>query len=39
VFGPEQPVLSHHTKELVDAGVLSVSHPHRWADYAVAPAR
>jgi ArsR family transcriptional regulator len=37
LFGLKQPVLSHHMKKLVDAGVVTVSRSHRWAYYAVAP--
>jgi ArsR family transcriptional regulator len=37
LFGLKQPVLSHHMKKLVDAGVATVSRSHRWAYYSIAP--
>ena len=33
----KQPVLSHHMKKLVDAGLVEVERRHRWAYYSVSP--
>ena len=32
-----QPLLSHHIKRLVDAGLVVVERRHRWAWYSVEP--
>jgi ArsR family transcriptional regulator, arsenate/arsenite/antimonite-responsive transcriptional repressor len=38
LFDISQPLLSHHMKKLVDAGLVSVERRHRWAYYSIDPA-
>jgi len=33
----KQPVLSHHMKKLVEAGLVDVERRHRWAYYSISP--
>ena len=35
LFGITQPLLSHHLKKLIDAGVVQVERRHKWAYYSV----
>jgi ArsR family transcriptional regulator len=35
LFGINQPLLSHHMKKLVDAGLVQVERRHKWAYYSV----
>ncbi len=35
LFAINQPLLSHHIKKLVDAGLVEVERRHRWAYYSV----
>ena len=35
LFGITQPLLSHHMKKLIDAGVVQVERRHKWAYYSV----
>ncbi len=35
LFGITQPLLSHHMKKLVDAGLVEVERRHKWAYYSV----
>jgi ArsR family transcriptional regulator len=35
LFGIHQPLLSHHVKKLVDAGLVQVERRHKWAYYSV----
>lgn len=35
LFGITQPLLSHHMRKLVDAGLVGVERRHRWAYYTV----
>jgi len=35
LFGIAQPLLSHHLRRLVDAGLVQVERRHRWAYYTV----
>lgn len=37
-LGISQPTISHHTKKLVDAGLLTREQRGRWAYYSVVPA-
>lgn len=37
LFGVGQPLLSHHIKRLVEAGLVVVERRHRWAWYSVSP--
>jgi ArsR family transcriptional regulator, arsenate/arsenite/antimonite-responsive transcriptional repressor len=37
LFGITQPLLSHHIRKLVDAGLVSVERRHKWAYYTVNP--
>jgi len=37
LFGITQPLLSHHMRRLVDAGLVEVERRHRWAYYTVNP--
>ena len=37
LFGIAQPLLSHHIKKLVDAGLVEVERRHKWAYYSVRP--
>jgi ArsR family transcriptional regulator len=36
LFVLKQPVLSHHMKKLVEAGLVDVERRHRWAYYSIA---
>jgi ArsR family transcriptional regulator len=38
LFGLKQPVLSHHMKKLVDAGLVDVERRHKWAYYTASTA-
>ena len=33
----KQPLLSHHVRKLVDAGLVDVERRHRWAYYSASP--
>ncbi len=33
LFGITQPLLSHHMRKLVDAGLVAVERRHKWAYY------
>jgi ArsR family transcriptional regulator, arsenate/arsenite/antimonite-responsive transcriptional repressor len=35
LFGISQPLLSHHMRKLVDAGLVDVERRHKWAYYTV----
>ena len=35
LFGVTQPLLSHHMRKLVDAGLVHVERRHKWAYYTV----
>ncbi len=35
LFGITQPLLSHHMRKLVDAGLVQVERRHRWAYYTI----
>ena len=35
LFGVTQPLLSHHMRKLVDAGLVGVERRHKWAYYTV----
>ena len=35
LFGITQPLLSHHMRKLVDAGLVHVERRHKWAYYTV----
>ena len=35
LFGITQPLLSHHMRKLVDAGLVEVERRHKWAYYTV----
>ncbi len=35
LFGITQPLLSHHMRKLVDAGLVAVERRHKWAYYTV----
>jgi ArsR family transcriptional regulator, arsenate/arsenite/antimonite-responsive transcriptional repressor len=35
LFGITQPLLSHHMRKLVDAGLVQVERRHKWAYYTV----
>jgi ArsR family transcriptional regulator len=35
LLGITQPLLSHHMRKLVDAGLVSVERRHKWAYYTV----
>ncbi len=35
LFGITQPLLSHHMRKLVDAGLVQVERRHKWAYYSV----
>ncbi len=35
LFGITQPLLSHHMRKLVDAGLVEVERRHKWAFYTV----
>ncbi len=35
LFGITQPLLSHHVRKLVDAGLVEVERRHKWAYYTV----
>jgi len=35
LFGITQPLLSHHMRKLVDAGLVEVERRHKWAYYFV----
>jgi ArsR family transcriptional regulator len=35
LFGVTQPLLSHHMRKLVDAGLVQVERRHKWAYYTV----
>ena len=35
LFGITQPLLSHHMKKLIDAGLVQVERRHKWAYYTV----
>ena len=35
LFGVTQPLLSHHMRKLVDAGLVRVERRHKWAYYTV----
>ena len=37
LFGITQPLLSHHMRRLVDAGLVEVERRHKWAYYTVNP--
>ncbi len=37
LFGITQPLLSHHIRKLVDAGLVAVERRHKWAYYTVNP--
>ncbi len=37
LFGITQPLLSHHMRKLVDAGLVEVERRHKWAYYTVNP--
>ena len=37
LFGITQPLLSHHMRKLIDAGLLIVERRHKWAYYTVNP--
>jgi ArsR family transcriptional regulator, arsenate/arsenite/antimonite-responsive transcriptional repressor len=37
LFGITQPLLSHHMRKLVDAGLVDVKRRHKWAYYTVNP--
>jgi len=37
LFGITQPLLSHHMRKLIDAGLVEVERRHRWAYYTVNP--
>jgi ArsR family transcriptional regulator len=37
LFGITQPLLSHHMKKLIDAGLVQVERRHKWAYYTVNP--
>jgi ArsR family transcriptional regulator len=37
LFGITQPLLSHHMRKLVNAGLVEVERRHKWAYYAVNP--
>ncbi len=37
LFGITQPLLSHHIRKLVDAGLVDVERRHKWAYYSVNP--
>lgn len=37
LFGITQPLLSHHIRKLVDAGLVNVERRHKWAYYTVNP--
>jgi len=37
LFGITQPLLSHHMRKLVDAGLVAVERRHKWAYYTVNP--
>jgi ArsR family transcriptional regulator len=37
LFGINQPLLSHHMKKLIDAGLVQVERRHKWAYYSVSP--
>ncbi len=35
LFGITQPLLSHHMRKLIDAGLVDVERRHKWAYYTV----
>jgi ArsR family transcriptional regulator len=35
LFGITQPLLSHHMRKLIDAGLVNVERRHKWAFYTV----
>jgi ArsR family transcriptional regulator, arsenate/arsenite/antimonite-responsive transcriptional repressor len=35
LFGISQPLLSHHMRKLIDAGLVEVERRHKWAYYTV----
>jgi ArsR family transcriptional regulator len=37
LFGITQPLLSHHMRKLMDAGLVAVERRHKWAYYTVNP--
>jgi len=37
LFDIKQPLLSHHVRKLVEAGLVDVERRHRWAYYSVSP--
>lgn len=37
LFGITQPLLSHHIRKLVDAGLVEVERRHKWAYYSANP--
>ena len=37
LFGITQPLLSHHLRKLIDAGLVNVERRHKWAYYTVNP--